>query len=752
VRLFPKQLLLLITIAAVPLAITGGAVYWRTGLLQHNLLETNAMYGRKSQHVSRRTLIAEARRAHFEIVKAKATRLEDFFQTIRQSLLLEAMLISEYLGEAAPRKALGMHPANDVAAWLKSPKGPFASKKFGTAPYVIYHLAPGTAEAGVRDTLRRLSRLGAYFAFNHREVGWVKSTYLGHRAGIIVGYPGGSAFPRKYDPRERPWYTAARKAGGLLWTGLYADKNGKDLVITCAMPATAAAVAAIDVSLGSVLEELFDLGGLPVGQAVLVDEKGLVRVGANYKGGIRTRMQPKDGVALKDYSEGVFAPVADEMTSAAGVLIMGDVDSKDASLFAYATIDLGGGTQWHYIARSPVGPILVPANRTAAALGEMQERTDVVIDEAVQSMGLRLLGIALLVLGFASVAAYWSAKSTTSPLLNMAEVVRAIGRGEFSRRVLISTRDEVGEMGHAVNHMARDLRKGKFVEQTFKRYVASSVVDQLIKDPAKVKLGGEKRELTVFFSDLSGFTSLSEKLAPEKLVELINEYLGAMTDSIFLQEGTLDKYEGDAVMAFWGAPVAQEDHARRACWAALDNISRLQELCKVWTERGMPQFDMRIGINTGPMIVGNMGSSARMEYTVMGDAVNTGKRLEEANKIYGTRILIGAAVREGAGGAVEVREIDTIALRGKEHSLQVFELLGLAGQVSAAKRKGYDAYESGLGAYRARAWDEAEREFRRAIEVLEEDKASSVMLQRVLVFKHHAPPDDWDGVFRLTKS
>ena len=140
-------------------------------------------------------------------------------------------------------------------------------------------------------------------------------------------------------------------------------------------------------------------------------------------------------------------------------------------------------------------------------------------------------------------------------------------------------------------------------------------------------MGGEERELTVFFSDMSGFTSISESMEPQKLVGFINEYLGAMTDSIFLQDGTLDKYVGDAVMAFWGAPVAQSDHARRACWAALDNRSRLKEMCKGWLARGLPQFDIRIGVNTGRMIVGNMGSTEHMGYTVIGDAVNTGARL-----------------------------------------------------------------------------------------------------------------------------
>ncbi|MDE2292478.1 MAG: adenylate/guanylate cyclase domain-containing protein, partial [Elusimicrobia bacterium] len=309
--------------------------------------------------------------------------------------------------------------------------------------------------------------------------------------------------------------------------------------------------------------------------------------------------------------------------------------------------------------------------------------------------------------------------------------------------------DEVAEVGRAVNDMVKGLKEGLFVKNTFKRYLAASVVEHLIKNPESLKLGGEERELTVFFSDMHGFTAAAEKLEPQVLVGLLNEYLGAMTDSIFLQEGTLDKYEGDAVMAFWGAPVAQEDHARRACWAALDNRSRLRELCRDWERRSLPTFDIRIGINTGRMVVGNVGSAAHMGYTVLGDSVNTGARLEQANKLYGTSILVSQVTKEQAGGAVETREIDALALRGKQQSLRVFELLGLAGQVPFEKRRGYTYYEEGLEAYRAQKWDAAEESFRNAITVLGEDKASSVLLQRVLVFRQHPPPPDWDGVFRV---
>jgi adenylate cyclase len=279
--------------------------------------------------------------------------------------------------------------------------------------------------------------------------------------------------------------------------------------------------------------------------------------------------------------------------------------------------------------------------------------------------------------------------------------------------------------------------------------VASSVVDQLLKEPDKLKLGGEKRVITVFFSDLASFTSLGEKLKPEDLVSLVNQYLGAMTESIFKSEGTIDKYAGDGIMAFWGAPIDQSDHALRACKAALDNWTALRGLWGEWETRGLPKLEARIGINTGPMVVGNIGSTVKTDYTVMGDAVNLGSRLEGANKAYGTRIMINESTRVAAGDAIVVRELDLLAVKGKVQGVRVYELLGLAGDVPEDRVRGSLAYEEGLAAYRGRRWDDAERAFRRAIEILGEDKASRVFLERVARFRLSPPPADWDGTFSL---
>jgi len=215
----------------------------------------------------------------------------------------------------------------------------------------------------------------------------------------------------------------------------------------------------------------------------------------------------------------------------------------------------------------------------------------------------------------------------------------------------------------------------KYIRQTFSKFVSKSVVDELLKSPDKLKLGGEKKILTVMFSDIRGFTSISEKLTPEKLVEHLNHYLQAMTDMVFKYDGTLDKYVGDEIMAFWGAPIEMDNHALMACKCALEQMEVLHKMNENWRNEGKPELNIGIGINTGDMVVGNMGSSSRMDYTLMGDNVNLGARLEGTNKVYGTYIIISEFTYEHVKDNVVVRELDLIKVKGKELPVKIYELL-----------------------------------------------------------------------------
>ena len=217
----------------------------------------------------------------------------------------------------------------------------------------------------------------------------------------------------------------------------------------------------------------------------------------------------------------------------------------------------------------------------------------------------------------------------------------------------------------------------KFIRSTFSKFVAQDVVDELLNNPDAIALGGARRDISVFFSDVRGFTTVSEALGPEQLVQLLNEYLSDMTEIIIDYRGTIDKYMGDAIMAFWGAPVENDDHAYAACVAALAQYQALGELQKGWSERGIPVLDIGIGLNTGPAVVGNMGSSRRMDYTIMGDTVNLGSRLEGITKTYGVKICMSEYTYERVKDRVYARELDLVRVKGKKEPVRIYELMGL---------------------------------------------------------------------------
>ena len=760
-KLFHKLLILLCVCAAVPILVLGTAGLWRSHHLGKNLIDAGARTGQKSAATGRRALFEESRRLHTQVVERRARELQDFFERGRELVAFQSVAARKALRNPAsnPRP---LYSSQQMASIRKDPA------ILGKTPYAMYKLAPDTILSVVQPTLLQLSALGDYYAFAHQETPWLKSLYLGHPNGFILGYPGGAPFPKDYDPRTRNWYKKALRKGRVTWSTIYADKDGRP-VITCAEPIydgkTLLGVSAADVAMEDFLDRLFELSELPATDALLVNYKGQVRISATVMpdGRFEYRSQPADASpSVKKYQNGIFAQAfTASLNSRSGTILVNrsgeEVEDPNTALLgdllAYAQIFIKTrkeGKYWYLLVRTPMKSVTGPATQVSNSLSQLQSKFSEAIDAQTTSLGFGILAIAGIALLIALFASWKGAESLSRPLGNLASIVRRIGKGDLDAHITTEGDDEVAEVGSAVNEMTRGLREGVFVKKTFKRFLAASVVDRILEDPSALELGGEERDLTVFFSDMSGFTELSEKMDPKSLVGIINEYLGAMTDSIFLQEGTLDKYEGDAVMAFWGAPEAQDDHARRACWAALDNRSRLKELCLEWEKEGRPTFDIRIGVNTGTMIVGNVGSKDRMEYTVLGDAVNIGSRLEQANKVFGTHILISERTRKDAGKAVEAREIDRMALKGRKESVVAFELLGLAGQIAEKRLEGYRTYERGLAQYRLQKWDSAEALFREAISILGEDKASSVMVQRVIVFRQHPPPKDWDGVFRLT--
>jgi adenylate cyclase len=241
---------------------------------------------------------------------------------------------------------------------------------------------------------------------------------------------------------------------------------------------------------------------------------------------------------------------------------------------------------------------------------------------------------------------------------------------------------------------ATEGRQKRFIKSAFKQYLSPVVIEQLLRQPERMKLGGERRTLSIFFSDLQGFTSLSEKLSPEELTQFLNEYLTAMTDIIMAEGGSVDKYEGDAIIAFWNAPLDQPDHADRALRAALRCQDRLSELRPAFRERIGSDLFMRIGLNTGPAVVGNMGSHSRFDYTMLGDAVNLAARLEGINKQFGTYTLVSEAVLAATSGIFAARELGRIVVLGRREAVRVFEPMWL--KEREARRDDLDGFARAL--------------------------------------------------------
>lgn len=289
-----------------------------------------------------------------------------------------------------------------------------------------------------------------------------------------------------------------------------------------------------------------------------------------------------------------------------------------------------------------------------------------------------------------------------------------------------------------------------FLQDAFKRYVPPSVSEMIAQNPQSLKLGGEEKVLTVLFCDIIGFTTYSERYNPHEMVTILSDYFSEMTDQVFSFEGTLKEYVGDELMAIFGAPIDQSNHAERACSAALKMQQRLKTLREVWQKRGRPPLKSRIGINTGPMLVGNIGSNHRFSYGVVGDNVNLASRLEGLNNMYGTRMLIGEATRESVRDKFWLKEIDQVIVKGKKNPVNVYELIDhIDHKLDDAHQESLFHYAQGLSAYRNCEWKAAAAHFKAAHNLWPEDHAAQVMEKRCKHYTQTPPPQNWDGVFTM---
>ncbi|MBI4676698.1 MAG: adenylate/guanylate cyclase domain-containing protein [Elusimicrobia bacterium] len=290
----------------------------------------------------------------------------------------------------------------------------------------------------------------------------------------------------------------------------------------------------------------------------------------------------------------------------------------------------------------------------------------------------------------------------------------------------------------------------KFIKNLFGQFVAPEVVDDLAKDPSKVKLGGERRDMTMFFLDIAHFTTISEKMPPEGLILFLNRYLSALSKIVQDRKGVVDKYIGDCIMAFWNAPLECKDHRVQACLAAIECQEMMKELNKN-LEPGLPETPaVRIGLNSGEATVGLTGSEKKLQYTVLGDEVNLASRLEGSNKFFGSKIMASEDTYAGAKDMVEARELGQVRVVGKSEPIRVFELLARKGSLSEEWKKALPHYEKGVGHFNKREFGEAKAAFEEVVRVFPEDGPSKLYLNVSTDYGVIPPPEEWDGVFNLT--
>ena len=369
-----------------------------------------------------------------------------------------------------------------------------------------------------------------------------------------------------------------------------------------------------------------------------------------------------------------------------------------------------------------------------------------------------LISVALTVLAAILGLVFAALVSTgvTRPVRRLLEGARAVEAGQLDGTIVATSQDEIGHLTIAFNQMVEQLRLKERLRETFGKYVDPRVVEGLIEGPA-LAAEGQRRVMTVLFCDVRRFTSASEGMTPQGLVKVMNRYFSSMSAPIRKHQGVIDKYIGDAIMAYWGPPFAADtEQTQLASLAALEMLQLVPQLRAELPEllgvRSLPNiFDIRIGIATGEVLVGSIGSELMMSYTVMGDTVNLASRLEGANKEYGGRILVSEATIKGASDAIEAREIDRVVTLGQTHPETVFEIMGRKGELTAAQIDLRAHFVEGLAAYRAQRWEDARRAFEAALLAMPDDGPSMNFIKRIEKLTVAPPGEDWDGAWHLER-
>ncbi len=543
-----------------------------------------------------------------------------------------------------------------------------------------------------------------------------------------------------YYPTTRGWFRTSQQQSGASWSGVYTfsdsgyfDVSGKP-GITVSYPVTGrdgrlVGVSGVDIVIGQLQNFLDELKITPNGRSFILNENGQLIAMGNFRfekgaipdyflGHIKAQSEGGDSVVAASYAD-----LREHFLHKGGIPF-----SKPLEF----SFDNGGQKYLNYYARIPQG------HGPAWTLGLVVPENDF-IGEYKKGFALTVI-FSLLVLILLILLALYIGHRITYPLQLLTREVELIQKFDLEDRPLPQSNFiEITNISNAIGRMKNSLK-------SFEKYIPSDVVHYLVSSGNEAVLGGHSANLTIMFTDLVDFTSISEQLTPEQLVNHLGMYLGTFSGIIKQTGGTVDKYIGDAVMAFWNAPNSVENHAVKSCGAALSCQRSLAELNEVWKANNQPLLFARIGVHTGDVIVGNMGSQSRLNYTVIGDAVNLASRLEGLGKIYGVPVLVSETTYKLARHVYDFRKLDRVTVKGKTIPVTIYELLDEKGKLHQEKSKGVNLFERGLEAYFTQEWDAAGAYFRKAAEKMPGDQSCSLFLDRVEKFKRVPPDREWHGI------
>jgi adenylate cyclase len=530
-----------------------------------------------------------------------------------------------------------------------------------------------------------------------------------------------------YDPRLRPWYQDAEKTKGFIWSKAYIFFSGdvKTLGITAASPVYRdnglLGVVGIDMKLKSLSEFLKNQTIGNTGTAFIVNDAGDLIAHptlASLQNQTSNKPKLKSVTELPSWQAKAFAEF-----QKTGVKKFVFYDHNLSYLASFKNIPGFEGKKWRIA-------VIVPEDDF---VGELKR---------ANIMTIQICAI-ILILGIMLITFYSRQISKSlGKLVSVTTKIREFDLGETSP---IHTHiQEISYLAEAIYSMRMGLR-------SFQKYVPADLVRILVHKGMGDHIGGSKKNITIFFSDIKSFTTIAEKIPPEALMQHLCDYFDAVSTIIRENSGNIDKYIGDAVMAFWNSPLPDDKHCYHACLSALKFQAKLSQLNKQWLEEGKPELPTRIGIHTGEAIVGNLGSSTRVNYTAIGDNINLASRLENINRIYGTKIIVSDSVVESVKSLFVFRILDSITVKGQEIPHKIYELVCEQGPEAEASVLDYtEKFSVAFNAYQLQHWDEAINLFQNLMTLRPDDRAARLLLERSKRFKRNPPLADWDGVWRYT--